>query len=97
MLFDHSLIQIMVSIYQSLNEFCWKYGLQYELSMVVDCPKIIEDKSSESRVQTPDAGLIIATTSAPRREGRNPRLSIIAVASLQYQNARVETHSILLQ
>ena len=60
-------------------------------NMSADCPKITEDKSSESRVQILDAGLIIATTAAPRREGRNPRLSITAVASLQYQDVRVET------
>ena len=58
----------------------------------VDCPKITEDKSSESRVQTPDAELIITTITAPRGKGRNPRLSITAVASLQHQDARVETH-----
>ena len=45
----------------------------------VDCPKITEDKSSESRVQTPDAGLIIATAVASRREGQNPRLNITAM------------------
>ena len=47
---------------------------------IVDCPKITEDKSSESRDQTPDAELTIATNAAPRHEGRNPRLSITAVA-----------------
>ena len=56
-----------------------------------DCLKITEDKSSKSRVQTPNAGLIIATTTAPRRKGRNPRLSLTVVASLQYQDARVKT------
>ena len=35
----------------------------------VDCPKITEGKSSESRVQTPDARLIIATSAVSRREG----------------------------
>ena len=35
----------------------------------VDCPKITEDKSSESRVQTSGARLIIATSAAPRLEG----------------------------
>ena len=48
--------------------------------MIVDCLKITEDKSSENRVQTSDTRLIISTTAAPRREGRNPRLSITAVA-----------------
>ena len=37
----------------------------------IDCPKITEDKSSESRVQTPDTRLIIATGAAPRCEDRN--------------------------
>ena len=65
----------------------------------VGCQKITKDKSSKSRVQTPDAGLIIAITTAPRREGQNPRLSITAAPrregqnprSLQHQDARVET------
>ena len=57
----------------------------------VGCLKITEDKSSKRRVQTPDAGLIITTTTAPRRKGRNPRLSLTPVASLQYQDARVKT------
>ena len=35
----------------------------------VGCSKITEYKSSESRVQTPDARLIIATSAAPRCEG----------------------------
>ena len=35
----------------------------------VGCLKIIKDKSSKSRVQTPDAGLIVAITTAPRRKG----------------------------
>ena len=34
----------------------------------VGCLKITEDKSSKSRVQTPDAGLVIATNAGPRRE-----------------------------
>ena len=42
----------------------------------VGCLKIIKDKSSKIRVQTPDAGLIITITTASRREGQNPRLSI---------------------
>jgi len=45
----------------------------------VDCLKITEDKSSKSRVQTPDARLIIATSAAPRREGWNPRFKITAM------------------
>ena len=58
----------------------------------VGCQKITEDKSSKNRVQAPNTGLIIATTTTPRRKGRNPRLSLTAVASLQYQDTRVETH-----
>ena len=41
-------------------------GLE-KMELVVDCSKITEDKSSESRVQTPDARLIIATSAVPRR------------------------------
>jgi len=47
--------------------------------MIVDCLKITEDKSSESRVQTPYARLIIATATAPRREGQNSCLNITAM------------------
>ena len=57
----------------------------------IGCLKITKDKSSKSRVQTPDAELIIATTTTPRRKGRNPRRSLTVVASLQYQEARVKT------
>jgi len=35
----------------------------------VGCLKITEDKSSKSRIQTPDAKLVIATSTGPRREG----------------------------
>ena len=35
----------------------------------VGCLKITEDKSLKSRIQTPDARLIIATSAVPRREG----------------------------
>ena len=34
MLFGYSLVRIMKSVYQNLDVFYWKYGLQYELSMV---------------------------------------------------------------
>ena len=34
----------------------------------VGCLKITEDKSSKSRIQTPDARLIITTSATPRRE-----------------------------
>ena len=37
--------------------------------IVVDCLKITEDKSLKSRIQTPDARLVIATSAALRREG----------------------------
>jgi len=55
----------------------------------VGCLKITKDKSSKSRGQTPDAGLIIAITAAPRREGRNPRLSIIAAPRREGRNLRL--------
>ena len=48
--------------------------------MLVDCLKITEEKSSESRVHTPDARLIITTRAVPRRKGRSPRLSITVMA-----------------
>ena len=66
----------------------------------VDCPKITEDKSSESRVQTPDARLIIATSAVPRHSlkaasqhhySTDAELESRISASLQYQDARVET------
>ena len=47
--------------------------------VIVDYPKITKDKSLESRVQTPDAGLNIATATAPRCDGRNSRLNITAM------------------
>jgi len=46
----------------------------------VDCLRITEDKSSESRVYTPDARLIIATRAVPRRKGQSPNLSITVMA-----------------
>jgi len=55
----------------------------------VGCLKITKDKSSKSRGQTPDAGLIIAITATPRREGRNPRLSIIAAPRREGRNLRL--------
>ena len=66
--------------------------------MCVGCLKIIKDKSSKAESQTPDAGLISANTAAPRREGRNPRLSSTKArgskpASQQHQGARVETRA----
>jgi len=45
----------------------------------IDCSKITGDKSSENRVQTPGARLIIATSVVPRRRAWKPRLSITAV------------------
>ena len=48
----------------------------------------------KSRIQTPEAGLVIAISAAPRREGWNPRLDITAGT----KDARVETRvSVLLQ
>ena len=40
--------------------------------------RISHKRTKESRVQTPDAGLIIAITAASRRKGRNLHLSITA-------------------
>jgi len=45
----------------------------------VDCPKITEDRSSENRVYTPDARLIIATRIMPMRRAWSPRPSISTV------------------
>jgi len=50
------------------------YEIDLHEELFVDCPKIIKDKSSEGRVQTLDARLIMAITVVPRREGWNPRL-----------------------
>ena len=52
----------------------------------VNCPEITKDKSSESRVRTPDIRLIIATSAVPRREPES-RVS----ASLQYQDVELES------
>ena len=61
--------------------------LIFPLLDIVGCLKIIKDKSAKAESQTPDAGLISASTAhqgawvetrvsaAPRRVGRNPRLS----------------------
>ena len=64
--------------------------------MNVGCLKINEDKSSKSRVQTPDAGLIKAITAIPRREGQNPRPRITAAPRCEGQNPRLSI-SVLLQ
>ena len=45
----------------------------------VDCPKITEDKSSESK----DARLTIATRAAPRHKGWNPHLNITTITKTQ--------------
>ena len=50
----------------------------------VGCLKIIKDKSS-----TPDAGLIIAITTASRREDQNPRLSVTAASRREGRNPRL--------
>jgi len=60
--------------------------------MHVDYSKITEDKSSESRVQTPDARLIIATGTAPRREGRNSRLNITAMTKTRESKPASQHH-----
>ena len=49
------------------------------LKLNVGCLKITEDKSSKSRVQTPNARLIITTSIVPRREDWNPHLNITAM------------------
>ena len=41
----------------------------YGFNAGVDCSKITKDKSSESKVQTPNTRLIIAISAVPRREG----------------------------
>ena len=60
----------------------------------VACLKITEDKSSKSRVQTPDAWLIIATTTAPKTQGSKPASqpycsSITIVSRREDQNPRL--------
>ena len=57
--------------------------------LFVGCLKITEDKSSKSRIETPDAVLIIAITAASRREDRNPRLSITAASRREGRNSRL--------
>jgi len=47
--------------------FLPKLDSEKAYDIIVDCLKIIEDKSSENRVYTPDASLIIATHVMPRR------------------------------
>ena len=70
-------------------EIRWRQRLYFGwilFIVFVGCLKVTKDKSSKSRVQTPDAGLIIAITAAPRREGRNPRLSITAAPRREGRN-----------
>ena len=55
---------------------------------IVDCLKIIEDKSSENRVYTPDARLIIATRKMPRRRAWSSRLNISTVPRREGWNPR---------
>ena len=45
--------------------------------------------TKKQKFQTPDAGLIMATTAAPRREGRNPRLSSTAAQRREGRNPRL--------
>jgi len=81
------------------------YAIRYIRQLyAVDCPKITADKSSESRVQTPNARLIIATNTAVQRlKGRNPCLCFTAMAmtqslkaapqiSMQCQDAKPEAY-----
>jgi len=67
--------EIKRDMYAALSYF-WSF---------VDCLKIIENKSSEKRVYTPDVRLIIATRVMPRRRAWSH-----ALTSVQYQDARVE-------
>jgi len=52
---------------------CWVikryYAQKMSVEEIVGCLKITENKSSKSGIQTPDAGLVIAISAAPRREG----------------------------
>ena len=62
------------------------------LSLSVDCPKITEDKSSESRVQTLGARLTIATRAAPRSEGWNPLPNIAIITKTKSLKAASQQH-----
>ena len=68
----------------------------------VGCLKIIKDKSSKAESQTPGARVETRVSAAPRREGRNTRLSqhcstkargskLASQPALQHQGAWVET------
>jgi len=58
----------------------------------VDCPKITEDMSSESRIQTPSARLIIATSTVPRCRAWKLHLSITAVLRRRAWKPRLKHH-----
>jgi len=59
---------------------------------VVDCLKITKRQvTKKAEFQTLDAGLIIAITAAPRREGRNPRLSSTAALRREGRNPRLSS------
>ena len=45
-----------------------KPRLEKSIRRAVGCLKITEEKSFKSRIQTPDAGPVIATNAEPRRE-----------------------------
>ena len=70
-----------------------QYLLKINCDSIVGCLKITKDKSSKSRVQTPDAGIIIASL-----QHQDAKVETRVSASLQHQDARVKTRvSVLLQ
>jgi len=60
--------------------------------ITVDCLKITEDKSSKSRVYTPDARLIIASRVVLRRNGRSTCLNITVMAKTLSLKAAPQHH-----
>jgi len=85
-----------------------QYLLKINCDSIVGCLKITKDKSSKSRVQTPDAGIIIAslqhqdakveTRVSVSLQHRDAKDETRVSASLQHQDARVKTRvSVLLQ
>ena len=60
----------------------------------VGCLTIIKDKSSKAESQTPDAGLIPASTAAPRRVSRNPRPSQHCSAKARGSKTRVSVSTV---
>ena len=58
----------------------------------VDCLKIIEDKSSESRVYTPDTRLIRATRAKSKRGAQSPRPQLNCNAKTQSSKPASQRH-----